>query len=243
MDKHALYKLFVIVIVIMALPLKSSGLDTIRANIAQMPVVAENHAKGVYIDLLNAITRETGVHFNIKVQPFARSMNDIIARTADFHMPLIEIPAKSMGELPFDYSQANFYKVNFVLYTHKNSTLRLDQLKNAKIETDRAHRDYFPFETIPSSCIECSLKKVRAKRIDGFIFADVVTDGFVRENHMADIKRQLYGRFEVRIVLQKGKRGSELDTFLTQAIESLKQSGEFQKIVAPLNISYDDWQP
>ncbi len=79
-----------------------------------------------------------------------------------------------------------------------------NRLADYLIETDVAHTLYFPFDTQPSADILSSLKKLELGRIDGFIFADDATDPLIKANNLQNIQRQLYRRFEVKIVLPKG---------------------------------------
>ena len=212
------------------------------ASIAVLPVQAINETLE---ELIEAIARESEVKITITVVPFIRSLYNIKRGFADFHLPLIEPPEHVQKRLDYDFSTESIFHVNFVLYTNKNKKIDMKNLKDYAIETDRAHIDYFDFEVTPSSCVECSLKKLNAGRIDGFIFADSVTDAVIRENqdNFKNIHRQLYKVYDAKIVLPKGERGSEIDNMLTSAIQRLREKGELQKIVAPLEFPYDDWQP
>jgi hypothetical protein len=46
-------------------------------------------------------------------------------------------------------------------------------------------------------------------------------------------------------ILPKGERGGPADKFISDAVRKLKESGEFERIMAAnLTMSvYDDWQP
>lgn len=231
-----------LVIGIWSNPHHAFGLDKIRVSIAQMPIAAESNEKGVYIDLLKAVSRVTGVAIDIQVVPFARSLQYVIDGRVDAHIPLIR-SAYHKTPPPYDLSSVALHSVNFVLYTNKDKPLNMENVEAYIIETDTAHINYFDFDILPSSCIECSLKKVNAGRIDGFIFADSVTDGLVRKNALTHIRRQLYRVYDAMIILPKGRGGGEVDQFLFHAVEKLKTTGECQKIMGPLNIPYDPWQP
>lgn len=106
------------------------------------------------------------------------------------------------------------------------------------IETDVAHTPYFPFDTQPSAHILGSLKKLEIGRIDGFIFADDATDPLIKANNLQNIQRQLYRRFEVKIVLPKGGAGGATDRFLSEAIRKLRASGRLDEIMRPVDHPY-----
>ncbi len=218
--------------------LKASDL---KASIGQMPIISESHDKGFLPDLVKAMAAISGQKIYFEVVPFARSMEAVREGKVDFHIPLIE---------PFDMSKAQFslsktviFKVNFVLYYNKNHPLDLSKLAGKNIESDKAHTSYFPFEVSPSSCIECSLKKVDIGRIDGFIFADTPCDPIVKSIPLRNIRRKLYRRFDVKFVLKKGAEGGTIDKFLTKTMSQLEKNGELKRIVGPFSQEYSDWQP
>ena len=84
---------------------------------------------------------------------------------------------------------------------------------------------------------------VEAGRIDGFIFAMPETDQKLKELKLKNIKRIFYKKFDVKIVLQKNKRGKEVDRILSNIIQSLKRKGIYQKIMGPIyDQKFEDWQ-
>jgi len=215
----------------------------LKASLAQMPVYAESMDKGILVDLVKLIEKESGVTIHRDVVPFARSMDNVINRQVDFHMPLIMVPNADESKLPYDHSTETIFHVNFVLYTNKSKPLDASKLASYKLETDRAHTQYFPFPIEPSANLESSLKKLDAGRIDGFIFADFASDPIIKQNSLKNIHRSLYKVFDVKIILQKGARGGEVDKLLSSAIQSLRKKGEYDKLIGPVDRSYDDWQP
>lgn len=217
----------------------SAGL---KASLGQLPIYSESPEKGILVDLIKAIETESGKQISISVMPFARSINNVITGDADFHMPLIA-PGNAADGLDYAYSTATIFHVNFVLYTKKNSGITKDNLKNAKVETDIAHTNYFDFNITGSANPEQSLKKVNAGRIDAFVFADFAMDPLIKKNDLTNIKRDLYRTYEVKIVLPKGGTGGTTDTLLSQTIEKIRAKGEYEKIMGIALAPYDNWQP
>lgn len=213
------------------------------ASLAQMPVYAESVDKGVLVDLVKAIEKESGTVIKREVVPFARSLDNVVNRRADFHLPLIMAPDLDEAKLGYDHSTETIFHVNFVLYANKNKPLDPAKLASYKLETDRAHTQYFPFAVEPTSSIESSLKKVDAGRIDGFIFADFASDPLVKQLGLKNVHRSLYKVFDVKIILPKGARGGEVDKFLSTHIQALRQKGVYDKIMGPIDVRYVDWQP
>ncbi|MBU2452872.1 MAG: transporter substrate-binding domain-containing protein, partial [Proteobacteria bacterium] len=214
-----------------------------KATLAKMPGYAESTEKGILVDLVKAIASESGKEISLVVEPFARSMNNVTSGEADFHMPLIAIPGIDMATLEYDYSTETIFHVNFVLYTKKGSNITIDNLPDSKVETDIAHTPYFDFPIKGSANLESSLKKVSAGRIDAFIFADFAIDPLIKQNNFTDIKRDLFKVYDVKIILPKNGRGGDTDKFLSETIAKLRANGTYDKIMGPLEVPYDNWQP
>lgn len=212
-------------------------------SLAQMPVYAESKDKGVLVDLVKAISQESGNEIKIKILPFTSSVYMAQKGKVDVHMPLIKNDILDEKELPFLYSKETTFHVNFVLYTKKGSGVTMDNLSSKNIETDRAHISYFPFKINPSNSIKKSIEKVHSGKIDGFIFADFATDPFLKNSGFKDIQRGLYKVFESKMILPKNSRGEEVDKMLTETISKLRSSGKLEKLMSSIDIPYNNWQP
>lgn len=220
---------------LIALPLAAAAADY-KVSLAQMPVYAESPVKGVLVDFTKALAAASKKDIEFQVVPFVKSMKAVEDGSVDLHMPLIQ--PLDMSSANFSLSSETIFHVNFVLYTNKNKPLDMNKLAEANIETDAAHIPYFPFPIKSSSNIEGSLKKLNLGSIDGFIFADDASDPIIAANQLTNINRQLYKRFDVKIVLPKGAEGSATDRFLTDTIKTLRENGEFAKIMGTIDHEY-----
>ena len=230
-------KMLVVGLGLAFIPLCAAAAD-FKASLAQMPVYAEATDKGVLVDFVKAIAEVSKKSIDVQVVPFARSMKDVEDKKVDFHMPLIK--PLDMAKANFSLSTETIFHVNFVLYTNKNKPLDVNKLAGATIETDAAHTPYFPFEVKPSTSIEASLKKLDLGRIDGFIFADDASDPIIKANALKNIHRQLYKRFDVKVILPKGGENGATDKFLSDAVKKLRDNGQFAKIIGPIDHQYAD---
>lgn len=239
-----LYRLsFPMFVLMLATCISAVPARAFKASLAQMPVYAESDTKGILVDFVKAISKVSGEPVEIHVVPFKRSIYNVTSGQADCHIPLIANPNADIATLPYDYAKETIFHVNFILYTHKDKPLDINKIDQHIIETDAAHTPYFHDNIIPSSSTESSLKKVNIGRIDGFIFADDVSDPFIRELKLTNIKRQLYKRFDVKIVIPKGSSGKSFDQFLSDSINKLRANGQFDAIMKETDHPYDDWQP
>ncbi len=205
-------------------------------------IVELSPQKDIIIDFFTEFSRASGVKIKIKFAPFSRSIQSVINRKADFHYPIIETPAINRKR-DFDYSTITIQHINFVLYSNINKKINTNKLNDYKIETERAHTQYFNFKTIPSSCVECSILKVDRGRIDVFIFADLAVDPFIIKNNLKNVRRQFFKKFNVKIVLPKRERGGKIDKLLTNTIQKMRLKGKYQKYFEQLGKPYNNWQP
>ncbi len=212
----------------------------IKASIGQIPVVSESAEKGVYPESVIEIEKISGIKIDIKVVPFERSLNMAIKGDADFHIPIIET---DIGDAPYFFSSEILHKMAFAIYSNKNNPIDKDHLEDKAIESDSAHVKLFPFKTIPSTCLECSLKKVNYGRIDGFVYAFFAADKVIRAEKLYNIHRELYKNYSVKALIAKTKRGKYIDQFLTKYISILKKNGTWNIYYPPEEDIYTHWQP
>lgn len=241
--KKLFYYMLLFVLIFIVCSVSRARAEEYEGSIAQMPIYSESASHGIFIDLVRAMERASGHRIHVRVYPFIRSMDNVIKQAADFHLPFIKSEAFDEAELPFSYSTSTPFHVNFVLYTRKEGPVTLDNLPRFKVETDRAHVQYFPFPTIASNSVEQSVKKLAAGRIDAFIFQDKTTDSVLRRLGYSNIKRTLFKRFECKFLVPKNDRGKEVDAMLTAVINQLDENGQLHEILGATDAPYDDWQP
>lgn len=214
-----------------------------NATLGNMPVYAESKDKGVLVDLVKEIQKESGNSINIKVLPFASSLYMVQKNRSDFHIPLIKNDIVDVDKLPFTYSSETIFHVNFVIYSLKDKIIDINNLSKYKIETDRAHVAYFPFKTSASNSILGSLSKINKGEIDAFIFADFATDPHLKDEKFKNFSRKLYKVFDVKMVLPKSNKAKQIDKMLSSSILKLRQSGKYQEIMGKIDLAYNNWQP
>ena len=110
-----------------------------------------------------------------------------------------------------------------------------------RIETDTGLVNYFTFPTSPIDNIFYGFKKVEAKRSDAFLFANLA-DEVVKENKIKNIHRELFKKFDVVWLTQKGPKGKEIDKLLSPALKRAKETPEYKKLVNQATPPYTEWQ-
>ncbi|MFT5759933.1 MAG: polar amino acid transport system substrate-binding protein [Alteromonadaceae bacterium] len=219
--------------------------DTLKVSIPKMKTHATNKDKGVLVDFTKALAIHLKQNVDIQLVPFSRSIYYVSTGKVDFHLPLIKpLDNSTGGHESIIYSDETIFYVNFVLYSHKDKPINVANLSKYKIETESAHLSFFPDVKLGSDCIICSLKKVQYKVTDGYLFADSSTDPILLENKsfLTDMKRQLYQRFEVKVVFPNNAKGNKLNKQISDIIVNMRLSGELDKLLAVVDFPYSDWQ-
>ena len=215
----------------------------LKASLGHFPLLSESKDKGLLVDLIKAMNElYTEGTITIDIYPSARSIDNVIKGSHDFHMPLLVNSYANKDELPFAYSE-NIFDAVFALYTNKNNKeINPGNVGKFKIETDAALTRHFGFPARPSMSIEGSLKKVDMGRIDGYIFAMPETDMILKQLNLNNIKRWNFRTIPAAIIVPKGQKGKEIESILSPLLRQLKENGTYQKIMAPvLNVQFKEW--
>lgn len=222
--------------------------DTYDVSLAMMDKSAvfnkaTKKQEGAYIELLNFVESKTNLKFDKIIYPFERSLQNVISKNSDLHIPLIQNPTIPEDQLPYYLSNLTLFEVPFVLYTNKKKNINLENLEFHSLVTDSAHTGFFPFKISPTHCISCSIKMVNKGRLDGFIFAQAEVDHYIKEFKLKNIRRQLYKNFSVKLVFPRSPRGLKLKACFEKEFSRLKDTGFLNKFLSPVIGNYDNWQP
>lgn len=214
----------------------------LKISLPLLPPMVESRDKGPLAQLAKAIAREwkEGKVTIVGPVPFERSVENVVSGQADVHFPLIETAGRDEEDLPYRFSTATLYEVPFALYARKDNArinpnqLTIAALAKLRIETERTHTRLFFFQPREAASVEDGLRRVSTGKIDGFVFSTHATDPVLKRLKLDGVERTPYRRFNSKMLLPKGPRGDELDEKLGLIIDRLKDSGEFQKIMAPI---------
>lgn len=217
-----------------------AGAADLRISLPLLPPMVESRSKGPLVQLAQAIAREwrEGKVTILGPSPFEQSVNNVVSGKADVHFPLIASPARYEDDLPYRYSNVTLYETPFALYSRKDNTrinrhqLTIAALSKLRIETERAHTSLFYFQLHEAVSVEAGLKRVDSGQSDGFLFSISATEPVLKRLKLNNIVRTPYRRYQSKMILAKGPAGEELDEKLSLIIDRLKDSGEFQRIMA-----------
>jgi len=183
-----------------------------------------------------------GKEASIRISPLMRTLMAVADGSADLQAPYIHNPAITTLSHPFEISSATFWKLNFVLYTHKGKVFDNNNLARMKLVTNRGWTDIIGFKVGSLTKVEASLRMVNAGRIDGVIYADVVVDPMIKRLGLKNVRRTFFGTFDVKAAIAKNSRSKEIDAMISNAVEKLQGSKEIKALTSNLS-SYDNWQP
>lgn len=203
-------------------------------SVARIPKMSPNRNEGIFINILKAMQKaypEGKISYDVR--PFKRSLLKVINNEVDLHLPVADIKAPS---LPFQLSKISVGNVEFDLYTHiKNKKINVNNFRDFKIEVDAGNQMYFSFKnSIISSCIECSLKKVNAGRIDGYLHGAPDSDLVIAKYSLTHIKKQFYDKYDIRFAISKKKSKKDFDEInhiLNMIIKRMKSNGDYDKTI------------
>jgi polar amino acid transport system substrate-binding protein len=202
-----------------------------------------------YVNLTKAIGEVTGNTFDIQVVPRARCIYLIENKQVDFQIPNSLMPTVKLSDINYDYSTVTLMKTAYVLYINKSANITIDELKKGnpkkyKIEALASLENAFGFAGSPSTNAEASFAKLNNGQIDGFIFSQSAGDPVLKKLGLKNIKRLSYDNFQLKIAIQKGAVGGEVDKMLTDGINKLKANGKYNQIMADLikESEYNEWQ-
>jgi polar amino acid transport system substrate-binding protein len=217
----------------------------LRVSLGRLPAIADSPEIGILPDLFRAYQKvyPEGT-LKIDVVPFKRSIENVLTGKADLHGPILKDPTKTEKELGFSLSDANIWTVTFALYVNRNKKpVDPKHLEGLRIETDSAHVGYFNFPVQPSSCLECSLKKVDSGRIDGFIFAALECDTIIKKTGLKNIKSHFFRTYEGKFILPVGEQGQKTNKIISQLTDRVRKNGDYQKALGPILRYYENWKP
>lgn len=206
-----------------------------------LPQLLAADTNGVWYKLSRAIGREwkEGNVIYLTAATFEKSIENVTTGNANVHFPLMQSPAQAEEELPFRYSSFTTSETPFVLYVLKGSdlverkNLTIAILSKRRIETDMAHASLFFSSLHGVESVEAGLQRVRSGQSDGFLYSARPAEAVLKRLKLDNLVRVPYRRVQDKFVLPKGVEGAELDEKLGLIIDRLKDTGEFQKIMAP----------
>lgn len=180
--------------------------------------------------------------FSYQVLPFERSLRMVQYQKADFHYPILE-PTLIVENTPYDFSETKIGEVIFALYVHKNNkTINLNNLNDFNIETDSSHVNFFNFNVKPSTCPSCSLEKVAAGRIDGFLYSAIVAENIIKGMKISNLESIEYQRYDMKFALKKGTRNGEIDQRLGKVLQQSHESGRYGEIFKEILVFNKNWK-
>jgi hypothetical protein len=212
-------------------------------SVGKLPIYTETKDKGILIDVLKELDKHyKNGHFKIEVFPFGRSIDNVKTGKADFHFPTIgkniwgkenDVYEKELNKQGLMRSTCSLVKTPFALYINKNHPIDIQNLQKYRVETDISHTIFFFKSIKPSTCLECSIKKLSAGRIDAFIFASREIDTIIKKLKIKNIKRLKYKIFGSKFILPYNEKGKKIDKILCKNIKKMIYDGSLKKVAKP----------
>jgi polar amino acid transport system substrate-binding protein len=227
--------------------------NTIIASLAQLPGLTDSPNEGAFVDIVKAIDEvyEEG-NIDINVYPLNRSVDNVLKKEADFHMPTVRNNKVDQSELPFSTVTKKVGDVVFVVYSNIDNKITTQMIDNAvkgndqfpyKIEAPAGLESQFEFPYSGSNDLTQSIKKLEFKRIDALVWAQEETDTTIKDLKAKTIYREKYDIFDDTLIIQKGEKGEKIDKIISECLTKLEEQGKLKELYSKVHLPYDDWQP
>jgi ABC-type amino acid transport substrate-binding protein len=233
---------------------RAAGKD-LNCTIAIIPGLSEPPGKGAFVDLAKAMAEVyTEGKINIELNPWGRSIDNVVKGKADFHIPNMRVPGVDESKIPFRFAKKEFGELVQVIYSNGQKVITKKMLDDAAAKWKADGKpfpyvievtggDQYPFPTVPTNDYSASFKKLALGRIDAILGAQEDCDKPLREMRLKDIHRAEWNHFQDVLVVPKGPHGDEVDRIVSDLLTKLEKSGKLQKIYSQLHGPYNDWQP
>lgn len=213
-----------------------------------MPVVYAQQLKVGIPDLENASKRRLMSEIDeiypgkliVSELPNQRSIQNVVNGKQDFHYPVLLPLSNVKRSFDYSFSKVTIRRIVYAVYLNKaNKEIGIHNLENYLIEGERGHVEFFDFDVVPSTCVECSFKKLENSRIDGFIYPALEGDVLIKKLGLRNIDSLYFDTYESKFALPKNSRGEELNTLLSSIISKMKISERY----LILNKANKTWKP
>ena len=232
---------------------RAAGKD-LNCTIAIIPGLSEPPGKGAFVDLAKAMAEVyTEGKINIELNPWGRSIDNVVKGKADFHIPNMRVPGVDESKIPFRFAKKQFGELVQVIYSNQNKVITKKMLDDAAAKwkegtpfpyvIEVTGGDQYPFPTVATNDYVSSFKKLALGRIDAILGAQEDCDKPLRELKLKEVHRSEWNHFQDVLVVAKGPRGEEVDRIVSEILTKLEKSGKLQKIYSQLHGPYNDWQP
>ena len=215
-------------------------------SVGESPFSADSDVhgdRGKLVNLILALDQVNHTHSKIVLRPFARSLKETAEHQADIHIPLIEVPGVPPPPGLAYVTDVDMGRVNFVIYSRKVMPYTAASVAHAgSIEVEPGHQAFFPFATLETHCVPCSLKKVNIGRLDAMIVSSDIIDPLLSDPQYHTLQRALYHAYTVRALVPSSGDTQPARTYLIHGLRQLQRSGQFNKITHNQG-QYQDWQP
>jgi hypothetical protein len=180
----------------------------------------------------------------LKELPNQRSINYVMKGKLDFHYPILLPLSNVKRKFDYAFSAVTVSTVVYAVYINKaNEKIGVHNLQDYLIEGESGHVDFFDFKVVPSSCVECSFKKVSHSRIDGYIYPAVEGDEIISKLKLKNIGSYYFDTYEVKFALPLNAKGQKTDRLLSNLFEKMQKKENYKLIYQEMNKNNKNWRP
>lgn len=219
----------------------NAGPSSIKVGVAFIPGLAENLSDPIPT-LVKRIIEINSLKSEIEIAPFKRSIANVATGASDIHIPFIYNPAVNKKQDKYRFSSSTLWKVNFVVYTHKDTDFDINKIEEYQLATNTSYTKMFGFKLKALPYMKSAIQMVASKRVDGIIYPDQVIDPIIKAQGIKNIRRTFFQSFQAKALIHKSANADAIDQIIANGMAQLHQSGEIAQLKLPTS-QFDDWQP
>ena len=198
----------------------------------------KNQIVGFEIDLLNEITKKTGIKFDVTNMSFDGLIPAL--KTGKIDIAISGMSATDERRKSVDFTKPYYFSENLFI-RKKGSDVNKENLKDKKIsaqvgtiQEDAAKK--ITTQSIPAENVAAAIMSLNAGKIDVVLTDSPIGVEFLKQNpDLEEFLRLPDGTEGFAMAFDKGKH-TDLIKKIDAAIEELQKSGEFDKMLAKYDL-------
>ena len=198
----------------------------------------KNQIVGFEIDLLNEITKKTGIKFDVANMSFDGLIPAL--KTGKIDIAISGMSATDERRKSVDFTKPYYFSENLFI-RKKGSDVNKDNLKDKKISAqvgtlqEEAAKN-ITTQSIPAENVAAAIMSLNAGKIDVVLTDSPIGVEFLKQNpDLEEFLRLPDGTEGFAMAFDKGKH-TDLIKKIDTAIEELQKSGEFDKMLAKYDL-------
>jgi ABC-type amino acid transport substrate-binding protein len=233
--------IFCSLIVLVTISGQASAKQPVKVAAVQIPLMVESAKQGVFIEILNEVSKRTHLTFDVKVVPGKRAHSLFKNKQVDLLVPFPKGNREQSGLL----SDPIYTKRDFIFVRKGTAIPRsLDEMKGMRLGIT-AHYRYKPSLYDQAGIVldkgpddVTNMRKLDSGRIDGFLVEEFSGLSAIEESQVRNIvfdPRNPIFSYDAVILIQQKPEGEAYLKQINTALRDMKSEGVYMKIISQIH--------